>query len=72
VRAITISILDGIEVIILVKYSVPILVRHELWLDWATIQFRFFGPNSCYTGSFCVFGPVLSSPAHALMSLDMR
>jgi hypothetical protein len=43
-----------------------------LWLDWATIQFRFFRPNSCYTGSFCVFGPVLSSPAHALMSLDMR
>jgi hypothetical protein len=35
-----------------------------IWLDWATIQFRFFGPASRYTGSFCVFGPVLSSPAH--------
>jgi hypothetical protein len=25
---------------------------------------QFFRPNSGYTGSFCVFGPVLSSPAH--------
>jgi hypothetical protein len=24
------------------------------------------------TGSFCVFGPVLSSPAHAPISLAMR
>jgi hypothetical protein len=43
----------------------------EVLLDWATIQFRFIGPNSGYTGSFCVFGPVLSSPAHAAASLDM-
>jgi hypothetical protein len=43
-----------------------------LWLDRATIQFRFIGPASRYTGSFRVFGPVLSSPAHALISLDMR
>jgi hypothetical protein len=42
-----------------------------LWLDWATIQFMFIGPASRYTGSFCVFGPVLSSPAHAAESLDM-
>jgi hypothetical protein len=37
----------------------------KVWLDWATIQFRFFGHCRTYTGSFCVFGPVLSSPAHA-------
>jgi hypothetical protein len=42
-----------------------------VWLDWATIQFRFFGHAATYTGSFCVFGPVLSSPAHAAPSLDM-
>jgi hypothetical protein len=42
-----------------------------VWLDGATIQFRFFGHNSCYTGSFCVFGPVLSSPAHGSSSLTM-
>jgi hypothetical protein len=35
-----------------------------VWLDWATIQFRFFGPAARCTWSFCVFGPVLSSPAH--------
>jgi hypothetical protein len=43
-----------------------------IWLDWATIRFRFYQPNSGYTGSFCVFGPALSSPVHALISLDMR
>jgi hypothetical protein len=43
----------------------------DIWLDWATIQFRFIGPNSGYTGSFCVFGPVLSSPAHGAPSLPM-
>jgi hypothetical protein len=45
---------------------------HQLWLDRATTRFRFFRPASRYTGSFCVFGPALSSPAHALISLDMR
>jgi hypothetical protein len=45
--------------------------RSAVWLDWAKIQFRFFGPNSGYTGSFCVFGPVLSSPAHGSISLAM-
>jgi hypothetical protein len=44
----------------------------EVWLDWATIQFRFFRPASRYTGSFCVFGPVLSSPAHGVISLAME
>jgi hypothetical protein len=44
----------------------------SIWLDRATIQFMFFGPASRGTGRFCVFGPVLSSPAHALISLDMR
>jgi hypothetical protein len=46
--------------------------RLKVWLDWATIQFRFIGPAVRCTGSFCVFGPVLSSPAHASISLDMR
>jgi hypothetical protein len=46
-------------------------VGHYIWLDWATIRFRFIGPNSGYTGSFCVFGPVLSSPAHGSPSLAM-
>ena len=44
----------------------------DLWLDRATIQFRFYQPNSGYTGSFCVFGPALSSPAHASIPLVMR
>jgi hypothetical protein len=44
----------------------------DLWLDWATIQFRFYQPASRYTGSFYVFGPALSSPAHAPIPLDMR
>jgi hypothetical protein len=41
----------------------------DIWLDWATIQFRFIGHAATYIGSFCVFGPALSSPAHALPSL---
>jgi hypothetical protein len=44
----------------------------KVWLDRATIQFRCLRPNSGYTGSFCVFGPVLSSPAHGLPSLAME
>jgi hypothetical protein len=32
--------------------------RGGLWLDWATIRFRFFGHCATCTGSFCVFGPV--------------
>jgi hypothetical protein len=43
-----------------------------LWLDRATIQFRFYQPNSGYTGNFCVFGPVLSSPAHGAPYLAME
>jgi hypothetical protein len=43
----------------------------DLWLDWATIQFRFYQHCQTYTGSFCVFGPVLSSPAHAAPYLAM-
>jgi hypothetical protein len=42
-----------------------------VWLDWATIRFRFLRPNSGYTGSFCVCGPALSSPAHGLPSIAM-
>jgi hypothetical protein len=42
-----------------------------VWLDRATTRFRVFRPNSGYTGSFCVFGPVLSSPAHGSPSLPM-
>jgi hypothetical protein len=30
-----------------------------------------FRPNSGYTGSFCVFGPALRSPAHGLPYLAM-
>jgi hypothetical protein len=43
----------------------------RLWLDRATIRIRFFGQCASYTGSFCVFGLVLSSPAHGLPSLAM-
>jgi hypothetical protein len=43
-----------------------------LWLDWATIRFRVFGHAARCTWSFCVFGPVLSSPAHVSISLAMR
>jgi hypothetical protein len=43
----------------------------KLWLDRARTRFRFLRPASRYTGSFCVFGPVLSSPAHAPSSLAM-
>jgi hypothetical protein len=42
-----------------------------LSLDWPLTRFGFFGPASCFTSSFYVFGPVLSSPAHASSSLDM-
>jgi hypothetical protein len=42
-----------------------------LSLDWPLTQFGVFGPASCCTSSFYVFGPVLSSPAHAAASLDM-
>jgi hypothetical protein len=45
--------------------------RLLLWLDRARIRFRFFGHCQTYTGGFSVFGPVLSSPAHAAPSLDM-
>jgi hypothetical protein len=44
---------------------------NNLWQDRATIQFRFLRPASRFTGSFCVFGPVLSSPAHGPPSLAM-
>ena len=40
-------------------------------LDWPLTQFGFFGHSATYIGSFYVFGPVLSSPAHAAASLDM-
>jgi hypothetical protein len=44
----------------------------DTWLDRATIQFRFFGHAATYTRSFCVFEPVLSSPAHGAPSLAME
>jgi hypothetical protein len=40
-------------------------------LDWPLTQFGFFGPASCCTSSFCVVGPVLSSPARGSPSLAM-
>jgi hypothetical protein len=43
----------------------------NVWLDWATIRFRFYQHCATCTGIFCVFGPVLSSPAHGLTSLAM-
>jgi hypothetical protein len=42
-----------------------------VWLDWATIRFRFYQHCATYTGSFCVIGPALSSPAHGLIYLTM-
>jgi hypothetical protein len=42
-----------------------------IWLDRATIRFRFYQHCQTYTGSFCVFGPVLSSPAHGAPYLPM-
>jgi hypothetical protein len=42
-----------------------------VWVDWATIRFRFLRPAARNTGSFCVFGPVLSSPAHGPPYLAM-
>ena len=40
-------------------------------LDWPLIRFGFIGHCAHTTGSFCVFGPVLSSPAHGAASLAM-
>jgi hypothetical protein len=50
----------------------PLMSANNLWLDRATIRFRFFGHAATYTGSFCVFGPALSSPAHGVISLAME
>jgi hypothetical protein len=44
---------------------------HMLSLDWPLTQFGFFGHCALTTGSFCVFGPVLSSPARGPSSLAM-
>jgi hypothetical protein len=44
----------------------------RIWLDRATIRLRVYRHCGALTGSFCVFGSVLSSPAHASMSLAMR
>jgi hypothetical protein len=54
-----------------IALQAPYIHCNRIWLDWARIRFRFIGPASRYTGSFCVFGPVLSSPAHGLPSLAM-
>ena len=43
----------------------------EVSLDWPLIRFGFIGHCAHTTGSFCVFGPVLSSPAHGAASLAM-
>jgi hypothetical protein len=67
---IAIPFLDVVLVVVVVLFFV-VFVFLVVWLDRATIQFRFIGPNSGYTGSFCVFGPVLSSPAHGSPSLAM-
>jgi hypothetical protein len=63
---------ESIEFPLSQSLSRPCGQRTKLWLDRATIRFRFIGPNSCYTGSNSLLRPVLSSPAHALISLDMR
>jgi hypothetical protein len=42
-----------------------------IWLDRARNRFRFYQHCQTYTGSFCVFGPVLSSPAHGPTYLAM-
>jgi hypothetical protein len=40
-------------------------------LDWPLTQFGLFGQCGTCIGSFCVFGPVLSSPARGSPSLAM-
>jgi hypothetical protein len=40
-----------------------LLVGADVSLDWPLTRFGVFGHCGTYTGSFCVFGPVLSSPA---------
>jgi hypothetical protein len=47
------------------------VVPKEVWLDRPQTWFRVFGHAAIYTGSFCVFGPALSSPAHGTSSLAM-
>ena len=43
----------------------------DVSLDWPLTRFGFFGHSATYTGSFYVFGPVLSSPARGPSSLAM-
>jgi hypothetical protein len=38
---------------------------------WPLTRFGFIGHCATYTGSFCVFGPALSSPARGAASLAM-
>jgi hypothetical protein len=55
-------------------YGIVEAPRHHdslLLLDRPQTWFRVFGHAATYIGSFCVFGPVLSSPAHAAASLAM-
>jgi hypothetical protein len=52
---------------VLLLHSYTVLI----WLDWATTRFRFYQPAARTTGSYCVLGPVLSSPAHASSYLAM-
>jgi hypothetical protein len=42
------------------------LTHWQVSLDWPLTRFGFIGHCATYTGSFCVFVPVLSSPAHAI------
>jgi hypothetical protein len=60
-----------IIVIFLGDRSPLLLSPWSIWLDRATIRFRFIGHCRTCTGSFCVFGPALSSPSHGSISLAM-
>jgi hypothetical protein len=55
----------------LASFSDLVMANPAISLDWPLTQFEFIGHCARATGSFCVFGPVLSSPAHAPPSLAM-
>jgi hypothetical protein len=45
------------------------ILYFDVSLDWPLTRFGFIGHCGTYTGSFCVFGPVSSSPARGAASL---
>jgi hypothetical protein len=53
------------------SHKTPQKAPKRLWLDTAKRLFWVSGHSGTCTGSFGVFEPVLTSPAHAAPSLDM-